>query len=79
MRSAGPRAGRRGALDFCDDRFQFLELGNFCLRRFNEAVQHLHEACRLIRFGVSSRFGPDHCFPTVNTAVRSYKKTFGLV
>lgn len=33
---------------------------------------------RLIRFGVSSRFGPDHFFPTVNNAVRSYKKIFGL-
>lgn len=33
---------------------------------------------RLIRFGVSSRFGPDHFFPTVNNAVRSYKRTFEL-
>jgi MFS superfamily sulfate permease-like transporter len=33
---------------------------------------------RLIRFGVSSRFGPDHFFPTVNNAVRSYRKEFGL-
>ncbi|MCB5272926.1 putative sulfate transporter [Arthrobacter sp. SO5] len=33
---------------------------------------------RLIRFGVSSRFGPDHFFPTVNSAVRSYKKIFDL-
>jgi high affinity sulfate transporter 1 len=33
---------------------------------------------RLIRFGVSSRFGPDHFFPTVTNAVRSYEKTFGL-
>lgn len=33
---------------------------------------------RLIRFGVSSRFGPDHFFPTVNNAVKSYKRTFGL-
>jgi high affinity sulfate transporter 1 len=32
---------------------------------------------RLIRFGVSSKFGPDHFFPTVNNAVRSYKKEFG--
>ena len=31
---------------------------------------------RLIRFGVSSRFGPDHFFPTVNNAVKSYKRTF---
>lgn len=33
---------------------------------------------RLIRFGVSSRFGPDHFYPTVNNAVRSYKRTFDL-
>ena len=33
---------------------------------------------RLIRFGVSSRFGPDHFFPTVHNAVRSYRKEFGL-
>ena len=33
---------------------------------------------RLIRFGVSSRFGPDHFFPTVTNAVRSYKRTFDL-
>jgi len=33
---------------------------------------------RLIRFGVSSRFGPDHFFPTVTNAVRSYKRLFGL-
>lgn len=33
---------------------------------------------RLIRFGVSSRFGPDHFFPTVNNAVRSYKRVFEL-
>ena len=33
---------------------------------------------RLIRFGVSSRFGPDHFFPTVTNAVRSYKKEFDL-
>jgi high affinity sulfate transporter 1 len=33
---------------------------------------------RLLRFGVSSRFGPDHFFPTVNNAVKSYKRTFGL-
>ena len=33
---------------------------------------------RLLRFGVSSRFGPDHFFPTVNNAVRSYKRTSGL-
>ncbi|WP_426978163.1 hypothetical protein ACQCSU_02885 [Pseudarthrobacter sp. O4] len=48
MRSAGPRAGRRGALDFCDDRFQFLELGNFCLHRGHEETERgadpVHEA-----------------------------------
>ncbi|QDW29928.1 SulP family inorganic anion transporter [Arthrobacter sp. KBS0702] len=33
---------------------------------------------RLIRFGVSSRFGPDHFFPTVHNAVRSYRSEFGL-
>ncbi|WP_346960727.1 SulP family inorganic anion transporter [uncultured Arthrobacter sp.] len=33
---------------------------------------------RLIRFGVSSRFGPDHFFPTVHSAVRSYRREFGL-
>ncbi len=33
---------------------------------------------RLLRFGVSSRFGPDHFFPTVNSAVRSYRKLFDL-
>ena len=33
---------------------------------------------RLLRFGVSSRFGPDHFFPTVNNAVRNYKRTSGL-
>ncbi|WP_226759174.1 SulP family inorganic anion transporter [Arthrobacter sp. SO3] len=33
---------------------------------------------RLIRFGVSSRFGPDHFFPTVTNAVRNYKGTFDL-
>ena len=33
---------------------------------------------RLIRFGVSSRFGPEHFFPTVTNAVRSYKRLFGL-
>ncbi|MDN4646393.1 SulP family inorganic anion transporter [Arthrobacter sp. PsM3] len=31
---------------------------------------------RLIQFGVSSRFGPDHFFPTVTNAVRNYKSTF---
>jgi high affinity sulfate transporter 1 len=33
---------------------------------------------RLLKFGVSSRFGPDHFFPTVNNAVRSYKRMFGI-
>ncbi|MFF1383152.1 SulP family inorganic anion transporter [Arthrobacter sp. NPDC058288] len=33
---------------------------------------------RLLKFGVSSRFGPDHFFPTVTNAVRSYKRTFGI-
>ena len=33
---------------------------------------------RLIRFGVSSRFGPDHFFPTIHNAVRSYQRTFEL-
>ncbi len=33
---------------------------------------------RLLKFGVSSRFGPDHFFPTVNNAVKSYKRTSGL-
>lgn len=33
---------------------------------------------RLIRFGVSSRFGPDHFFPTVNNAVKHYKRTYNL-
>lgn len=33
---------------------------------------------RLLKFGVSSRFGPDHFFPTVNNAVKSYKRTCGL-
>lgn len=33
---------------------------------------------RLIRFGVSSRFGPDHFFPTINNAVKYYRRTFDL-
>jgi high affinity sulfate transporter 1 len=33
---------------------------------------------RLLKFGVSSRFGPDHFFPTVNNAVRSYTRMFGI-
>lgn len=33
---------------------------------------------RLIQFGVSSRFGPDHFFPTVTNAVRNYKSTLDL-
>jgi sulfate permease, SulP family len=28
---------------------------------------------RLVRFGVGSRFGPDHFFPTTNNAVKSYR------
>lgn len=33
---------------------------------------------RLIRFGAGSRFGPDHFFPTVTNAVKSYRKATGL-
>lgn len=33
---------------------------------------------RLIKFGVSSRFGRDHFYPTVTNAVRSYQKAFDL-
>jgi high affinity sulfate transporter 1 len=33
---------------------------------------------RMIKFGVSGRFGPDHFFPTVHSAVRGYKKAMGL-
>lgn len=33
---------------------------------------------RLIRFGASSRFGPDHFYPTVTNAVKSYRNAFGL-
>ncbi|WP_160665575.1 SulP family inorganic anion transporter [Pseudarthrobacter sp. ATCC 49987] len=33
---------------------------------------------RLIQFGVSSRFGRDHFYPTVTNAVRSYKRAFAL-
>lgn len=33
---------------------------------------------RLIQFGVSSRFGRDHFYPTVTNAVRSYKRAFDL-
>ena len=33
---------------------------------------------RLIRFGVSSRFGPDHFFPTINNAVKYYRRSFDL-
>jgi len=29
---------------------------------------------RLVRFGVGSRFGPEHFFPTVNSAVKAYRK-----
>lgn len=30
---------------------------------------------RLVRFGVGSRFGPDHFYPTVHSAVRAYRET----
>lgn len=33
---------------------------------------------RLLRFGVSGRFGPDHFYPTVHNAVRSYRRRFDL-
>ena len=33
---------------------------------------------RLLRFGVSSRFGPDHFVPPVNHAVRNYTRPSGL-
>lgn len=33
---------------------------------------------RLIQFGVSSRFGRDHFYPTVTNAVGSYKRAFDL-
>ncbi len=33
---------------------------------------------RLMRFGASARFTADHFFPTVNNAVRSYKKATGV-
>jgi high affinity sulfate transporter 1 len=33
---------------------------------------------RLIRFGASSRFGPDHFYPTVSNAVKSYRNALGL-
>jgi SulP family sulfate permease len=32
---------------------------------------------RLVRFGASARFTADHFFPTINNAVRSYKKATG--
>ena len=32
---------------------------------------------RLVRFGVGSRFGPEHFFPTVNNAVKAYRGTLG--
>jgi len=31
---------------------------------------------RLVRFGVGSRFGPEHFFPTVNNAVKAYRGAF---
>jgi SulP family sulfate permease len=33
---------------------------------------------RLARFGAGARFTPDHFFPTVHNAVRSYKKEVGI-
>jgi SulP family sulfate permease len=33
---------------------------------------------RLVRFGASARFTADHFFPTINNAVRSYKKATGV-
>ena len=33
---------------------------------------------RLVRFGVGSRFGPEHFFPTVNSAVKAYRKTYDV-
>lgn len=33
---------------------------------------------RLTRFGAAARFTPDHFYPTVHTAVRSYKKEMGI-
>ncbi|WP_024285142.1 SulP family inorganic anion transporter [Cellulomonas sp. KRMCY2] len=33
---------------------------------------------RLVRFGVGSRFGPDHFFPTVNSAVKAYRRTYDI-
>jgi hypothetical protein len=32
---------------------------------------------RLVKFGVGARFGPDHFFPTVNNAVKAYRRTSG--
>ena len=32
---------------------------------------------RLVRFGMRSRFGPDHFFPTVNGAVKAYRREMG--
>ncbi|GAA3813907.1 SulP family inorganic anion transporter [Cellulomonas soli] len=31
---------------------------------------------RLVRYGVGARFGPDHFFPTVHSAVREYRRTW---
>src|SRR5450830_1833596 len=33
---------------------------------------------RLVRFGAGSRFGPEHFFPTVNSAVKAYRKTYDI-
>jgi len=32
---------------------------------------------RLVRFGVGSRFGPEHFFPTVHSAVKAYRRDSG--
>jgi high affinity sulfate transporter 1 len=33
---------------------------------------------RLVRLGVGSRFGPEHFFPTVNSAVKAYRKAYDM-
>ncbi|WP_448629860.1 STAS domain-containing protein [Cellulomonas soli] len=33
---------------------------------------------RLIRYGVGARFGPDHFFPTVHSAVREYRRRWDV-
>ena len=32
---------------------------------------------RLVRYGMGGRFGPDHFFPTVHSAVKAYRRTTG--